>query len=158
MSKLPLLILILIACSCLSSGCARLNFVNNDQDGLQYWETTPYQQVTVAGDCSMTSSTIMIPENKKKVQLKTGFGTPKLTVTIDPANGSISTVGQETDTKTPEKLTAISSLIPTVAGIRGIAENKKTMTCNPSITFYKIKDGVIDATDPASILIDAVIK
>ena len=129
------------------SGCARLEFQN--QEGLIYYTPKPYLFVTTSKDCVTTATVIVLPDKPDKVIFHTGYGSAELSVSL--ANGMITTVGQKTDTKIPETISAIASLGTAVAPKAALKEagkegEKKPDTCTPDARLYQIVNGLPDLT------------
>lgn len=120
----------------LTAGCAGLRFNKTTQDNaFTYFEPSPFAVVKVAADCSITVDVISLPGKPRSIGFHSGFGSAKLSVTL--ANGMITQVGQETDTKIPETLTAVAGLAKSLApGL--VAPHLATGTCPPRVALYAI--------------------
>lgn len=118
-------------------GCAHIDFGG---DGLTYYEPKPYLFVTTTKDCVTTATVVLIPEAKKTLVFKSGYGSSDLSVTL--TNGMITSAGQKTDTKIPETLTAIASLGTAAAGLKAMPPDKKQIICTPAATLYPIESGI----------------
>lgn len=131
-----------IGSSLILGGCAGLDF---GKEGLTYNEPKPYLFVSVDKDCLSTATVVSVPGNEKHVKFKSGFGSADLSVTL--SNGILTSVGQKTDTKIPETITAM-------AGLGGLfktqSENKSKLSCNPTATLYPIVNGAPDLNQPSS--------
>jgi hypothetical protein len=135
-------VLLLIAMGLSLSGCAGLQFNPTPQpDSLTYNEPVPYFQVIKNQDCTVTGTVVSLPGRPRSVAFKNGYGTANLTV--DLQNGIITSVNQQTDSKVPETLNAISSL----AGVAAKGFAGKT-SCPAAATLYPIIDGVPDRRHP----------
>lgn len=129
----------------LLSGCARINFGG---DGMTYYDPKPYLFVSTTKECVTTATVITIPEVKKVMTFESGYGSAELSATL--SNGMISSVGQKTDTKIPETLTAIASLGTAAAGFKLTADTGKQIICTPAAMLYPVSDGVPDLNHPLS--------
>ncbi len=137
----------------LLSGCAHLDF--GDDKGLAYYDSKPYLFVSTTKDCVSTATIVGVPEVKREVKFKSGYGTADLSVAL--SNGMITSVGQKTDSKIPETITAIASLGTAAKGIMGILEATEKegtggtqLICEPTAKLYPIVDGKPDETTPIS--------
>lgn len=136
--------MIAIGVSFLLSGCAGIDF--GDDKGLTYYDPKPYLFVTTTKECVTTANVMVIPETKRAMKFKSGYGSADLSATL--SNGMISTVGQNTDTKIPETISAIAALGTAVAGMKPLAEPKPVI-CQPTATLYPVNDsGKPDLADP----------
>jgi hypothetical protein len=120
------------------SGCAHLEFTDftDGQGGVTYYDPKPYMLVVTAGDCATTAAVVVLPEKKRTVKFKMGYGSAKLSVGL--SNGMFTNVGQETDTKIPETIGSITSLGTAISGITKAA----AVTCTPSAVLYPVENGV----------------
>ncbi len=127
-------------------GCAHLDFndFTDGKEGVTYYDPKPYLFVSTTKDCVSTATVVVLPEKKKTVKLKTGYGSADLSVGL--SNGMITSVGQKTDTKIPETIGAITSLGTAVAGLKAPTEPGKQFVCTPSASLFPIKDGVPEQT------------
>lgn len=137
--------LITIGISAILSGCAHIDFGG---DGLTYYDPKPYLFVSTTKDCVTVASVIVLPETKKVMKFKSGYGSADLSTSI--SNGMISSVGQKTDTKIPETLSAIASLGTAAGGIKPMVEPTRQVICTPTATLYPIASGIPDLTHPVS--------
>ncbi|WP_139192649.1 hypothetical protein [Pseudomonas sp. NFIX28] len=88
-------------------GCAGIDL---GTEGLTYYDPVPYLLVSNKADCSQSVTAVTLPGEKRSLKFKSGLGSAKLNVAL--ANGMITSIGQETDTKIPE---TIAALIPLTA-------------------------------------------
>jgi hypothetical protein len=89
----------------------------------------------------------VLPEQKKSVTFKTGYGTADLSVSL--SNGMITSAGQKTDTKIPETISSIASLGTAIGGLMKIKpEPGKQVICTPSAMLFPIVSGVPDVNNP----------
>ena len=134
------------------SGCAGLAFNDAPRSGaLIYYDSSPYLLVTFTKDCVSAASVISLPGTARSVSFQSGYGTADLSVTL--TNGMIASVGQKTDTKVPETLTAIAGLA-TAAGKLGSAAAPgagKTVECVPVARLYPIINGAPDTAHPITV-------
>ncbi len=133
---------ILIAVILPLSGCAHIDFGG---DGLTYYEPKPYLFVSTTKDCVTTATVVSIPENKKVMKFKTGYGSSELSASL--TNGMITSVGQKTDAKVPETITSLASLGTAIATM---AAPGKQVICAPQATLYPVVSGVPDLKHPIS--------
>ncbi|WP_157061602.1 hypothetical protein [Pseudomonas sp. P97.38] len=106
-------------------GCAGIDL---GKDGLTYYDPVPYLLVSNKADCSQSVTAVTLPGEKRSLKFKSGLGTAKLNVTL--ANGMITSIGQETDTKIPETITALTPLI---------ADKSISSKCVEETTLYESK-------------------
>jgi uncharacterized membrane-anchored protein YhcB (DUF1043 family) len=108
-----------------ASGCARFAFYSNAdltgrETGIKFYTPKPYLLVarTGAQDKPTEVSVIYIPDLARPIyaQLRTGIGSANLTMTL--SNGMLTTIGQDTDTKIPELITALGGFATSVATAR----------------------------------------
>jgi len=126
-------------------GCSHIDFGGG---GLTYYDPKSYLFVSTTKECVSTASVVLLPESKKTLVFKSGYGSSELSVTL--TNGMITTVGQKTDTKIPETLTAIASLGTAALGLKTRAETDKQIICTPAATLYPIESGVPNWEKPIS--------
>ncbi len=129
-----------VAC-CGLAGCAGYEFHETPQQGaLTYWETAPFLAVTTEADCKQTFSVLSIPTRARSVSLKSGYGTADLN--IDFKDGMvIGHIGQKTDTKVTETLTALPGLATAYATLKETTRDKsvtRAATCQTSTVLYAI--------------------
>ncbi|MGO9138754.1 MAG: hypothetical protein ACLP9S_02685 [Syntrophales bacterium] len=142
-----------LICTCiiglLFTGCAHLEFTDftDGKDGVTYYDPKPYLFVSTNKDCITTATVIVLPEKKRTVKFKTGYGTADLSVSL--SNGMITSVDQKTDTKIPETITSIASLGTAAASLmKAKPEPGKQVICTPSALLYPIQDGTPDDQKP----------
>ena len=124
------------------SGCARLKFNDSEQpDSLTYYEVEPYLFVQTNKDCVSSATTIALPGKKRSVEFRSGYGSADLSVSLSA--GIVTSVGQKTDTKIPETLTAIGGL-----ATAGILATGKQFVCEPTAALYSIRNGIPDISHP----------
>ncbi len=106
---------ILMPCLLLSA-CARWEFsedqhMRGEEVGLKTWPPKPYLLVSRTGnkDKPVEISVVYLPDLAHPVYVKprTGYGSANLTIAL--TNGMVTSVGQTTDTKIPETITALGS-------------------------------------------------
>ncbi|WP_148262350.1 hypothetical protein [Pseudomonas brassicacearum] len=86
-------------------GCAGIDLGDG---GLTYYDPVPYLLVSDKTDCSQSVTAVTLPGEKRSLKFKSGLGSAKLNVAL--ANGMITSIGQETDTKIPETIAALTPL------------------------------------------------
>ncbi len=132
----------------LLSGCAHLDFGNDK--GLTYYDPKPYLFVSTTKDCVTNATIVNLPETKKEVKFKSGYGTADLSVNL--SNGMITSVNQKTDTNIPATITSIASLGTAAAGVMKAmaAPPGKQVICTPTATLYPVENGVPNTKAPIS--------
>jgi hypothetical protein len=109
-------------------GCAGIQFHEGPRpDAFTYYEPAPFAVIKKAADCSLTVETLVLPGKKRSLSMRSGLGSAKLSVKT--ANGIITEIGQETDTKIPETLTALSGLAKAFDGEKALPSKG----CTPSV-------------------------
>jgi hypothetical protein len=114
---------------------------------MTYRDSVPYMLVSTTADCITTSTVVSLPGTERSVSFKSGYGTADLSVAMN--SGVITSVGQKTDTKIPETITAVSGLAKDVGGLfalKAAADGgaaPKVPTCIPTARLYAIRDGLI---------------
>lgn len=130
----------------LLSGCAHIDF---GSDGMTYYDPKPYLFVSTTKECVTTATVVTIPADKKVMKFKSGYGSANLSATL--SNGMIASVGQNTDTKIPETLSAIGSLGTAAPGLKLMAVTGKQIICKPAAILYPVNNsGVPDFNNPLS--------
>jgi hypothetical protein len=127
------------------SGCAHLEFTDftDGKGGATYYDPRPYLFVSINKDCVTTATVVVLPEKKKTVKFIPGYGSADLSVGL--SNGMFTSVGQKTDTKIPETISAIASLGTAAGGLmKAKPEPGKQVICIPSAKLYPIENGVPD--------------
>jgi len=139
------------------AACAGLEFNAAPQPGaLTYREAAPYVFVSVNKDCTWTATVLSLPGTERSVTFKNGYGTANLSIAL--TNGMISSAGQQTDSKIPETITALSGLATAAAGIRAVpgAPAPKAQVCAPEGHLYPVVNGAPDqahgVTFPATLV------
>lgn len=120
-------------------GCASIDFDSKEPGGLQYYEGVPYLLVQATEDCKINTQVLMMPTIAKRLKLNSGvIGSSKLNVSL--AQGMISTVGQEADTKLPEMITSITGAYS--------AAKSTSSKCTGSAMLYEVSPkGTLEPTD-----------
>lgn len=137
----------LIVISCLLSGCAGLEFHQAPQEGaLTFRDSVPFMFVSTTPDCMTTTTIVSVPGAERSVGFKSGYGTADLSVAM--SNGMITSVGQKTDTKIPETITAVAGLakdVGSIALVKAVADDgkPKATQCVPQARLYGVRDGNI---------------
>ena len=124
------------------SGCAGIDF---GDEGLTYYDPTPYMFVSTTDACVTTATVVVVPEQKRHMTFRSGLGSSDLSATL--ANGMIASVGQKVDTKIPETITAIAGLGTAAKGLMTETPAEKKPACKPSAVLYPVKSGRPDITD-----------
>jgi hypothetical protein len=137
MMRTPFLIFVT---AILASGCARLEFYDRPTPGaLTYNEPMPYIFVSTTKDCVTTATPVSLPGPRRAVGLQSGYGSAELSVGL--SNGIITSVGQKTDTKVPETITAVTGLAK-LAMPANVTGGGKVIGCQPTAKLYPIFAGV----------------
>jgi hypothetical protein len=124
-------------------GCAHIDFGG---EGLTYYEPKSYLFVSTNKDCVTTATLISLPDTRKVMKFVPGFGSANLSATL--SNGMIVTVGQQSDTKLPETISAITGLGAAAACLlAAAAAPARKVTC-PSAKLYPIVLGKPDLANP----------
>jgi hypothetical protein len=130
------------------TGCAGLEFHQVPQEGaMTYRDSVPYMLVTTTQECVTTSTVVSVPGRERSVSFNSGYGTADLSVQM--SNGVITSVGQKTDTKIPETISAVAGLAKDVGGlvaakaVVGAAPPSKPVSCVPTARLYGIRDGLV---------------
>jgi len=126
-------------------GCARIVFYDKPRENaLNYYDPQAYLAVNLTKDCAYSATALILPGALRSAEFRSGYGSASLTLAL--TNGLITNVGQTTDSKIPETITAFSSALGSVAraalAMRG--NTAPPATCPPSLTLYKITNGSLD--------------
>ncbi|MGI9168561.1 MAG: hypothetical protein ACR2FH_00075 [Caulobacteraceae bacterium] len=141
------------------AGCAGLQFNGGSRgDALTFFDPAPYLLVTVTPDCASTASVITLPGAKRSVNFHNGYGSAALSVTLSSA-GTLTTVGQTTDTQIPQTLSAVAGLATAAApfAVRATGTTAPAAKpCPPTAKLFPIDErGVPDQYHPIVIPADA---
>jgi hypothetical protein len=133
-------------------GCAKLEFYKNPdlsgpQEGVKFYYSKPYLLVTrtssmssdgKTGTTSVQGSVVYLPDQKNPVyaRLKPGYGSANLSLSI--TDGKLSSVGQQTDTKIPETITALASMTTAAAALMVPRPPIAKLPEKPEWTLYEI--------------------
>lgn len=183
--------LLVMMCAIALSGCARIALYTDEhfkspEVGFKFYYSKPYllvartgakvDQTQVSGAKDGTSqapgaqanpvqvSVIYLPDQKnvRYAELKTGYGSAELSLAFQ--NGMLTNIGQKTDTKIPETITALASmatavkgLVPQAAPYREISERLKSIADGLS-TQDKIAQKKALLTNNELQILDSVIK
>ena len=131
---------VLLLASC---GCAHIDF---GADRLTYFDPQPHLVVSTTADCVMTATVLVIPGKQRSLKFVSGYGSSELSATL--SNGMLQSVGQKTDTKIPETISALASLGAAAGGFRAAGAPLEKRSCDPSITVYEIAGGKPDWDHP----------
>ncbi len=116
------------------AACAKINF---GSDGLVYYDPAPHFFVSTGADCVTTATVVALPGKRRSLQFEPGFGTADLSASL--SNGLISNVGQKTDTKIPETITAVAALAPKLGIMKEEKGEEKAAKCEPTARLYRIE-------------------
>lgn len=129
----------------LVAGCAGLEFYDKPTTGaLTYYDQTAYLMVDTLPDCTKKSSILTVPGQARSVAFRSGYGSADLSIAM--SNGMITNVGQKTDTKIPETISALSGAVKDVAGVAGLRAG--SAGCKASSVLYPVVNGRIVKDDP----------
>ena len=132
-----------------SIGCAKLEFYDNEKltgtpTGIKFYQPKPYLLVvrTDKSDKPIEVSITYLPDYSKPtyVKLESGWGNAELSLSME--NGILKSVGQKTDTKIPETITALSAIPSAVL--------PKTLPKPPKATLFELYE--IDNSTGSTIL------
>src|SRR5688500_14825571 len=107
------------------AGCARLQFyktedLRGNETGIKFYTLKPYLLVARTGNKEkpVEVSVIFLPDLKNPLYAspRSGFGSSNLTLSL--ANGVITAMGQQTDTKVPELLSSFGGLAESLAAAK----------------------------------------
>jgi len=134
------------------SGCAHLEFKaykagEPEQPGLTYFEPVPYLAVTKGADCKVTVTVLVLPGEKRTLLFRPGYGSADLSASV--SNGMLQSVGQKTDTKIPETITALAGVAALAAGGRPGAA--KEPVCEARVRLYPVVNGAPDFGHPLTV-------
>ncbi len=114
-----------LACVLLLASCAEMRFYDNpqfsgNQTGIKFYTPKPYLLVARTGNKEkpVEVSIVHLPDlaNPQYARPVSGFGSSKLSLTL--ANGFLTSMGQEGDTKITELLTSFGGLAESLATAR----------------------------------------
>ncbi len=134
--------LLVIVCAVGLSGCARLAFYSDPklegpETGVKFYYSKPYLLVarTENKDKPVEVSIQYLPDLSKPVyaKLKSGYGSADLSLAFK--DGILTNIGQKTDTKIPETISALSGMATAAAGLKGVEPGKQPP---PTVTLYEI--------------------
>jgi hypothetical protein len=126
-------------------GCAHLEF-DAKEPGLTYFDPKPYLAVSKGTDCKVTAAVLVLPGEKRTLAFKSGYGTSDLSASL--ANGLLQSVGQKTDTKIPETVTALAGVATALRAGPGAA---KEPACDSHVRLYPIVNGAPDFGHPLAV-------
>jgi hypothetical protein len=116
--------LLVIVCVVALSGCSRVAIYKNEAlegaaTGVKFYYPKPYLLVarTGAKDNPVQVSVIYLPDQSQAfyAELKSGYGSADLSLTLQ--NGMLTNIGQKTDTKIPETVTALAGMATAAKGL-----------------------------------------
>ena len=144
---------ILLGSLCLA-GCARVEFSDGwVPDGAHFYDPVPYVLVTVSKDCTTNAALVALPGATRTAIFHSGYGSANLSANFQ--NGMLSSVGQQTDTKIPETITALTGIataIPKLGAAPPTGAPTPPSPCPPRAILYQIHNGAIDTT-PIQLLV-----
>lgn len=135
------LVFILLAAG---SGCANIDF-NSGENGAVYYEPLPYLFYTVSKKCVRSAKVVTLPGKKRHLDFSSGYGSSSLSAEF--SNGLLSKVGQTSDSKITETLTAIAGL-----ETAGVFSADSDGGCPIESVLYPIEDGVPNLDKPLTLI------
>ena len=131
---------VVVTAGALLAGCAGLQFTGADTgSSFVYNAPMPFAVVKTAVDCTKTVEVLMLPGRPQGVRFHSGLGSAKLGIKL--TNGMITDVSQETDTKIPETITALTNAakVATEMAMTSVGNSAKPPagTC-PSIALFQV--------------------
>ncbi len=161
--------LLVMVCALALSGCARLEFytkpnLEGPETGVKFYYSKPYllvarTPVPAKAATPATPTTPAMPatpattqvqvsiqylpdlENPVYAKLKPGYGSTNLSLAFQ--NGILTSVGQNTDTKIPETITALTGMATAAAKLAEIREAPPCPPCpgeKPRPHFYALRN------------------
>ena len=146
--------LLVMVCALALSGCARLEFyatpnLQGPETGVKFYYSKPYLLVartpvpekpaTTTSPATPATTQVQVSiqylpdlENPVYAKMKPGYGSANLTLAFQ--NGVLTSVGQNTDTKIPETITALTGLAKALPG----PLMKMISGPQPDFTLYEI--------------------
>ena len=140
---------VLLGTLCLA-GCARVEFSDGwVQDGAHFYDPAPYVLVTVSKDCTTNAALVALPGSTRTAIFHSGYGSANLSANFQ--NGMLTSVGQQTDTKIPETITALTGIataIPKLGAAPPTGAPPPPPQCPARAILFRISNGTIDTTQP----------
>ena len=135
-------------------GCARVEFSDGwVQDGAHFYDPVPYVLVTVSKDCTTNAGLVALPGSTRTAIFHSGYGSANLSANF--LNGMLTSVGQQTDTKIPETITALTGIataIPKLGAAPPLAgAPPPPPQCPARAILFPIRNGTIDTTQPVQL-------
>ncbi len=125
------------------AGCAHIDFGG---EGLTYYDPKPYLFVATTKECVTTATVVSVPEQKKVMTFRTGYGASELSATL--SNGMIASVGQKSDVKIPETLASVAALATAAPALKPFDAAGPQVICTPAATLYPIEGGAPSLAKP----------
>ena len=122
------------------SGCATVDFDSNPR-GAVYYEPLPYVFYSITEKCVSSVAVVTLPGKRRYLDFRGGYGSSNLSAEF--SNGLLIKVGQTSDSKVPETLTAVAA-IATAAAL--LTDTKAP--CSALAVLYPIVDGEPDTSRP----------
>jgi hypothetical protein len=130
------------------SGCAHLEF-DARGPGLTYFEPMPYLAVSKGADCKVTVAVLVLPGSKKTLAFHPGYGSSDLSATL--GSGMLQAVGQKSDAKIPDTITALASVGTALKGFAAGEPSKPDCSKSSYVLLYPIVDGNPDFKHPLTV-------
>ena len=96
--------------------------------------------MVVHGKDKTDASIVYLPDKSEKryAFMRAGYGSSQLSISLN--NGMLTSIGQNTDPKIPETLTAIGSLATSLATVRAADSGEKSSSTSvESVDLYEIE-------------------
>jgi hypothetical protein len=138
--------MLLLACTSVVAGCAGVKFGDENGDkakSLIFFDPVPYLFVATTADCVSSASLMALPGEMRTAQIKNGYGSSEASLAF--AGGILTTVGQKTDSKVPETLTAVGTAI---AAFGGKPAGGDKPPCVATAVLYPVSNGIPDVSKP----------
>lgn len=129
------------------AGCARVEFSDGwVPDGAHFYDPVPYVLVTESKDCTTTAALVALPGPARTAIFHSGYGSANLSANFQ--NGILSSVGQQTDTKIPETIAALTGIAAAVPKLAAPAARAAPAppACPAKAILFQIRNGTIDTT------------
>lgn len=120
-------------------GCARIALYDNaalkgPEVAVKFYYAKPYVLVVQTGEKTVEASIKYLPDLSQPIyaKLNSGFGSANLSLAFE--NSILTSIGQETDTKIPETIGALTGMATAAAGLKA-ADLKAAL---PAFKLYEI--------------------
>jgi len=131
--RIEMKISLIIMLGFIVSACASIDF-HSQKKGLVYYEPKPYLFISVTNTCISSVSVLNLPGAQKRMDFKAGYGASAFSAEF--ANGIVTKIGQTSDSKIPETISALAAFKTAALASDGQSN------CEPSAILVPIKEGV----------------